>query len=72
MADRVTLAEQAVMLSNAPPLVQAALEAILNLARHAEQQSRAAAESATKAEQVVHIVCENIEAQLDQMRRDLW
>lgn len=72
MVSLLTQAEEAVSLSNAPPLVQSALEALLALARQADATSRAAAESASKAEQVVHIVCESIEQQLDQMRRDLW
>lgn len=72
MSDRIAAAEKAVMMSNAPPLVQAALEALLALARHAEKQGAAAIESATKAEQVVHVWCESVETQLDQMRRDMW
>lgn len=72
MSDRIAAAEKAVMMSNAPPLVQAALEALLALACHSEQQSRTAIETAAKAEQVVHVWCESVETQLDQMRRDMW
>lgn len=72
MADRLSRAEEAVAAVGQGGPVLAALEALLSLARHADKQSAAASEAATKAEQVVHVWCESVETQLDQMRRDLW
>ncbi len=72
MANLVALAEAAVLMADATPATQHALEALLAAVRYADTQARAAHEVATKAEQVVHVWCESVETQLDQMRRDMW
>lgn len=72
MADQLARAERAILMADATPATMAALEALLALARHADTQARTAIEAASKAEQVVHVWCESVETQLDQMRRDMW
>ncbi len=72
MDSLVTKAEKAILMADATPATMAALEALLALVRHSEQQSKTAVETAAKAEQVVHVWCESVETQLDQMRRDMW
>lgn len=72
MDSLVAKAEKAILMADATPATMAALEALLALVRHADSQARAAHEVATKAEQVVHVWCESVETQLDQMRRDMW
>lgn len=72
MANLVERAEEAVLMADATPATMAALEALLALARHADAQARLAIEAAAKAEQVVHVWCESVETQLDQLRRDMW